>query len=321
MSDFEVIVSQQPGEISCNFAEVKAKLSESLAVYRGMIFTEENKSAAKNTVAELRKEKKALADRVKAVKAEYMKPFDTFTDQAKELSDLFDEPIGFIVEQLEDFERRRVEEKKKVIAELYEECIADMNDVLPLKKIYNPKWENATATNKSIREEMMQKKEAAKSAIATIKGMQSEVEDIALNMYKESFDLTRSIQYITNHENQKREILAREQERIRREEEERIRREEREKLEAERRTQEALEEQRRQAETEKAAAMEQAEAEKAAAVEQARAEAAQEVVDSLIPNDLSGESNLYEYRMSLTADAKEKLEMYLESIGIEWELI
>ena len=69
------------------------------------------------------------------------------------------------------------------------------------------------------------------------------------------------------------------------------------------------------------AALEQAEAEKAAAVEQARAEAAQEVVDSLIPDDLSGESSLYEYRMSLTADAKEKLEMYLESIGIEWELI
>lgn len=217
MSDFEVIVSQQPGEISCNFAEVKTKLNESLAIYRGMIFTEENKSAAKNTVAELRKEKKALADRVKTVKAEYMKPFDAFTAQAKELSDLFDEPIGFIVDQLENFEQRRVEEKKKVIAGLYEECIADMNDILPLDKIYNPKWENATASNKSIREEMMQKKEAAKTAITTIKSMQSEVEDIALQMYKESYDLTRCIQYITNHENQKREILAREQERIRRE--------------------------------------------------------------------------------------------------------
>lgn len=321
MGNFEVIVSQQPGEISSNFTEVKAKLNESLAVYRGMIFTEENKAAAKNTVAELRKEKKALADRVKTVKAEYMKPFDGFNAQAMELSELFDEPIGFITGQLEEFERRRIEEKKNVICELYAECIADMGDFLPLDKIYNPKWENATVSNKAIRAEMMQKKEAAKAAIATIQGMQSEVEEIALKMYKDTFDLTKCVQYITNHENQKREILAREQERIRREEEERIRREEREKLAAERRAQEALEEQRRQAEAEKAAAMEQAEREKAAAVEQARAEAAQQVVDSLIADDLDGESNLYEYRMALTEDAKGKLEMYLDSVGIEWELI
>lgn len=127
-------------------------------------------------------------------------------------------------------------------------------------------------------------------------------------MYKESFDLTKCILYINQHEQQKREILAREQERIRREEEERIRREERAKLEAERRAQE-----------EKEAALRKAEEEKLAAVEAAKAEAAQEVIESLI-SDGDGESNLYEYRMSLTADQKEKLEMYLDSVGIDWEM-
>jgi hypothetical protein len=55
-------------------------------------------------------------------------------------------------------------------------------------------------------------------------------------------------------------------------------------------------------------------------VEQAKAEAAQEVIDSMIPDD-GDETELYEYRISLSADAKEKLEMYMDSVGIEWEMM
>lgn len=57
-----------------------------------------------------------------------------------------------------------------------------------------------------------------------------------------------------------------------------------------------------------------------AAVEQAGEDAAQEVIESFIP-DMEGEENLYEYRISLSNDAKEELEMYMGSVGIEWEMI
>ena len=147
--------------------------------------------------------------------------------------------------------------------------------------------------------------------------MHSDAEEKAVAMFLESYDLTKSILYINQYEQQQKEILAREQERIRREEEERIRREERAKLESEQREREAL----ARAEREKQEALAAAEAEKLAAVEQAKEEAAQEVIDSMIPQDLEGSSNLYEYRMALTAEAKEKLEMYLTSVGIDWELI
>ena len=63
-----------------------------------------------------------------------------------------------------------------------------------------------------------------------------------------------------------------------------------------------------------------AEEEKLAAVETARAEAAQEVIDSMIP-DAGGMSALYQYRINLTTDQKEKLEIFMDSVGIEWELI
>lgn len=308
MAGNNVVVTQQSAVIKCDFESAKAYLKERLEEYRGVLFTEDMKKDAKQTVADLRKEKKELIDRVKEVKKEYMKPFDAFNVQATELIEMYDEPIDFINNQVADYERKRIKEKKEYIQALYDEfvgCDELMAEYLPLNKIYNPKWENATTTRKAILTEMDGYVAKTKEAITSIKEMHSDVEEIALQMYKDTFDLTKCILYINNHERQKAEILAREKERIRREEEERIRREERAKMEAERKAQE-----------EREALLRQAEAEKQQAIEEAR----QEVVDSLIPT-LEGISTLYEYRMSLTDDAKEKLEMYLDSVGIEWEMM
>lgn len=310
MENYEVKIIPTAGSIQCDFEAVEAYLKGRLEEYRGVIFTEDTKTDAKKEVAKLRKEKKEYCDSIKEARNEYMAPFEAFAERANTIVSMYDEPINFINEQVAEFERKRAKEKKQLIKQLYEEYISDMEDFLPLVKIYNPKWENATTNKKAICEELMSRKEAAKQAIAAIKGMGSDVEEIALNMYKETFDLAKSMTYITQYEKQKADIREREQERIRREEEERIRREEREKMEAE-----------RKAEEDKQAVLRQAEFEKQQAIDAAKVEAAQEVVDSLIPTDLEGETSLYEYRIALTAEGKEKLEMYLDSVGVDWELI
>lgn len=307
-----VVITQQNGIINCDFENAKAYLRGRLDEYRGVLFTEDMKKDAKQTVADLRKEKKELIDRVKDVKKEYMKPFDEFNAKIMELIEMYDEPINFINEQVNDYEKKRIEEKKVFIRSLYDEfigCDKEMKEYLPLEKIYNQKWENATTNRKAICTELCNYLDKAREAVKSIKEMHSDVEEIALKMYKETFDLTKCILYINNHERQKAEILAREQERIRREEEERIRREERAKMEAERKAQE-----------EKEALLRQAEEEKAKAIEEVRQASVQETLDSFIPS-AEGVPFLYEYRMSLTDDAKEKVEMFMDSIGIEWELI
>ena len=316
MENKEVKVITTAGQVVCDFDSAKQYLQERLEQYQNVVFTEDSKKEAKGAVADLRKEKKSFSDRVKDAKAEYMKPFESFVEQANKLIEMYDTPINYINGQIADFERKRVAEKKEQIRQLYVECIDDMQDKLPLMKIYNPKWENSTTNPTQIRREMMEYKERVKSGLDAIKQMHSDVEDKAVAMFLESYDLTKTILYINQYEQQQKEILAREQERIRREEEERIRREERAKMEAQRRE----EEERQRAESERQAALERAEREKQQAVEQAKAETAQDVFDSLTP-DLEGESSLCEYRMSLTADAKEKLEMYLDSVGIDWERI
>lgn len=308
-SQKNMAISQQAGVIKCDFESVRAKLQQRLEEYKGAVFTEDSKNAAKAEVASLRKEKKDFSDRVKEVKTAYMRPYLDFEQKAKELIALYDEPINLIDGQVKDFEEKRKEEKRERIHAIYCENVGTVASYIPLERIFNPRWENATMKEKDIAKEILELAASVQTAIDTIGAMQSEATDRALEVYKKNLSLPEAMTYINNYEKQKQEILAHEQERKMKEEQERIRREERKRI---------AEEQRIQAEKEEM--IRKAEAEKEAAVEQAKAEAAQEVIDSLIP-DAEGESSLYEYRMELTADAKEKLEMYLDSVGIEWELI
>lgn len=298
---------------------------------------------AKKHVASLRAQKKTFQDNLRDEKKRYMEPWERFESQAKALIAMYDEPIDFINGQVQEFERKRIEKKRELIAGIYGELVpTSLRDYIPLTAIYDRKWENATTKEKDIRNEISGLADKTQKDLDTIQGMDSEAVEKAMDIYRKRLDLSEAMAYISSYENQKKEILAREQERVRREEEERVRREERERMLAEQRAREEKEAALHKAEEEKLAALRRAEqereealwqaelkrqedarraeAEKAAAVERAREEAAQEVIDSFIP-DADAETSLYEYRIALSADAKEKLEMYMDSVGIEWEMI
>lgn len=343
MEEVTAVITQESAKISCNFEQVEKALHDRLSEYEGAVFTEDSKTIAKKHVASLRAQKKTFQDNLRDEKKRYMQPWDEFEAQAKRLIAMYDEPINLINGQVQAFEENRIAKKRELISQIYEELVPeDLSEYIPLKRIYNQKWENATTKEKDIRNEISSAAEKVQKDIATISAMESASESNALLIYRTNLDLTEAVSHINAYERQKQEILAREQERIRREEEERVRQEERERMLAEQRAREEKEaairqaemekqEALRRAEEEKAEALRQAELarqeearraeeEKAAAVERAKAEAAQEVIDSLIPDD-GDETELYEYRISLSADAKEKLEMYMDSVGIEWEMM
>lgn len=295
----EFVIGFTKNEIQDNFDEVKNNLQAQLSAYKGIAFTEDTKKDAKETVANLRKDKKALQDKVKAVKSEYMKPFEEFNAKAMELIGLYDEPINYINEQVAEFEEKRKAEKREQIQNIYHEMVpeAEWQEVIPLAKIANPKWENATATVKSIKEEIMKYKENAKTAYTAIKAMASDKEEEALEMYKRTLNLNECMDYLNRYEQQKKEVLEREHQREQREAEERIRAEERAKMVQE------------QAQAEEVAQA------KAEAYEQAQ----QETIDSFVP-EVNEDEELedYTYMIKLSKDAKEKLEMYMDSVGIEY---
>lgn len=234
MNELVLNIKQDPGVIDLNFDEIEKALDERLAEYKGAVFTEKSKTIAKKEVANLRKLKAEFEDARKSVKREWMKPYDVFEARMKQLTIKIDEPINLINEQIEEFERQRREARRVRIKEIYNDLIGDMSEYCELGRIYEPKWENATTTEKMIKESISSAVESARTAVRAISGMQSEAVGKALDIYRESYDMAKSIDYINKYEQQGAEIMSREEERRRaeekrkwQEEEERVRASER----------------------------------------------------------------------------------------------
>lgn len=311
MELIHAVVTQESAKITCNFDQIESAIREKLSQYDNIIFTEKSKACAKKDIADLRAEKKIFQDNLREEKHKYMAPWEAFESRAKVLINMYDRPINLINGQLQAFEEKRIEEKKALIRSIYEETVPEaLREYMPLSRIYNHKWENATTKEKPIRQEITEAAERVGSDISTIQGIRSEKTEEAIQIYKKDLNLSEAVSYLSRYERQKQEILAREQERKRIEEENRIRTEERNRIIREQRERE-----------EKEAAARKAVEEKTEAVEKARLDAEQEVMSRLIPDDIESSAAAFHYRIHLTPDAKDKLEMFMDSVGIEWEIL
>ena len=162
MQEINFSVQLQNGTIDANFESIKAALATELDVYKRMVFTEDSKKDAKDTVAYLRKFSKSLDDKRKEIKKAYMAPCDAFEAQVNELKKQVEEPINYINQQIEAFERKRVEEKKALIKEIYAGIATEHTEAaeyLPLQKIYDNRWENATTTKRKTIDNLITTKE------------------------------------------------------------------------------------------------------------------------------------------------------------------
>lgn len=204
------IRQEQEGKIYCNFEDAKQFLDKQLELYRNMVFTEDNKKEAKQTVADLRKLKKEFEDRVKEVKNQFVIPLNEFLEKAHELSAMFDEPIVFINTQVDAFEEARKKEKQAHIKEIFGEIVddAEIESYIPLSRIYNKKWENATTTDKAIKEEIMNAKLKVKQDLSIIKGFDVEPTcmEQALAKYKDTLDTASVIAFIQQWTSQRKAI-------------------------------------------------------------------------------------------------------------------
>jgi hypothetical protein len=211
----EVQISRNNGTIDFNFEDLKEALTAELELYKNLVFTEETKTDAKKTVAELRKLKKQISDKRIEVKKLYMQPYTDFEAKVKELDKLINEPIAYISEQIDAFEQKRIEEKRELINDIYLELVSGREDIAgyaELNRVYDSKWENASTSKKSIQEAITSYLDSVANDIAAIKSMESEYEVKALMKYKETGILSDALLTIRQWEKQKEEILKAEEE-------------------------------------------------------------------------------------------------------------
>ena len=290
----ELKVVQTLGTIECNFEETRIKVQSIADGYIDAVFHEDTVADAKKHVATLRKFKKALNDKKIEVGKAYSLPLAEFESKVKELQALIDKPIEEIGLQIEVFETARKEKKKKAIEEIYNSLLDEIKEVVTLGSIYLDKWENKGCLLDDIKKDIEEVADKVLAEITLIKSMKSDVEKKALDIYKINRNLASAIEYINDDINRKREIIEQEKERTRQAEAEQIRKEERLKIQQE-----------QQIEKE---------------VADAKEETTNDLIESLTPVfETEEEMEELVYKIRLNKDGKNKLEMFMDSVGIDYQ--
>lgn len=210
MNEISVVVSQTPGEVSWNFQEVKERLETALSEYQGMVYTDDTIKTAKSDVANLRALAKTIEDRRKEVKEKCLEPYSIIEKQAKELVALIDKPIAAINEQVQNYENRRKQRVRAEIDAYWKQKCAELPEAIWDKahaKIYDSRWENATATKKSWKDGIDKGVAEILGDIETIKSFDSEFEEDMFQVFYAELSLQSAIKRMNELKLQKERIL------------------------------------------------------------------------------------------------------------------
>lgn len=182
-----------PKTIDFNFEELKGQLAESLALYTGLVVTEDGIKSAKEDRAKLNKLREALETKRKEVKKECMAPYTDFEGKVKELVALIDQPIAAIDGQLKAYEEQRRAAKRADILAIYEETVGELRALLPFEKLWQDGWYNTGVSMKKIREAIVSAEEKAASDLEVLATVESEFAEAVKIKYLEHLDLNEAL--------------------------------------------------------------------------------------------------------------------------------
>lgn len=187
-----IIKTAEPGEIFIeNFDELLAEFTEQAHVYEVMIFGEDQYADCKNVRANLNRVLKAINEERISRKKEFMKNFNRFEDQAKQLAGVIEKALENVDKQAKAFEENRKKEKLEAIENHYD------NDVthpawLQRSDIFNTKWLNASVSMETVKKEIQEKVSKIETEIGIISDL-PEYSFEALDYYKRTLDLGGAI--------------------------------------------------------------------------------------------------------------------------------
>lgn len=175
-----------PAEMTFNYEELKAEITEKANLYANLVFTKEQLPEAKADRAKLNKLKKALNDERLKREREYMQPFNDFKCKINEIIKIIDEPVKAIDGQIKTFEELKKAEKLEKIKEYFNEV--NKYEWLTLEKILNEKWLNASTSMKAIQEELDKILRTIKSDLYLLETL-PEYSFEAIELYKDILNL------------------------------------------------------------------------------------------------------------------------------------
>lgn len=178
-------------KIDFNYEEIKQELISKLDNYKGVKYTEESLTLAKEDRAELNKIAKALNSRRLELEREYMKPFNAFKDKVKELIDITNNTVIEIDKQVKEFEEMQKNKKMEIVNNIIQKL--NVNNV-PNELLFDNKYLLKGASEKSIIESIEQKLAKVNEDLQILQDMKpTDFEDIKKYYFRIGGNLGESI--------------------------------------------------------------------------------------------------------------------------------
>ena len=144
IEDKGLAVSFTPAAIEANFAARVEEMIEGYAEARYDLTDADSIKQAKRDRAYLNGIAKEIDERRKAVKREYMRPYEEFEAQANAIAAKVKSASANIKEQLDEAEERRKDAAYAILKEYYEDLAGLLVPVVPYERIHEEKWLNKT---------------------------------------------------------------------------------------------------------------------------------------------------------------------------------
>lgn len=192
MENMEMVISQPTGElpvVKFNKEEIKQEISKRMQYYSNITVTEESMKDSKKDLADLRKFREGFEEKRKELKKKFLKPYEDFEKEYKEIIELIDQPLNLISLQLQKLKLEQEQTKKNKIKSYYEKEAKEILDLVPFEKIFKEKWLNKTTSSKSICEEISAIIKDFKTGYDTIKNLNQKYEKQILDKFIQTLDL------------------------------------------------------------------------------------------------------------------------------------
>lgn len=176
--------------VKFNKEEIMKEISNRMQYYSNIEVTEETMKESKTDLANLRKFRDSFEEKRKELKKKFLKPYEDFEKEYKEIIELIDRPLNLINAQILKLEYDQKETKKKNIKLYYEKEAKDFVNLVPFERVFKDKWLNKTCSTKSIKEEIAEFIKTFKCGYETIKNLNQKYEKQIIDKFIQTFDLS-----------------------------------------------------------------------------------------------------------------------------------
>ena len=189
MEEMQIIIENGGQNGISNYEPLKEWALEHIKSYKGLVVQEDDIASAKADCAKLRKVAKNADGLRISVKKEHEAKIAKTLEQLKEIADIFNSAAADIDAQVKGFDEKRKQEKSAAIGKIYSESVGDMEQFLPLEKIYNEKWMNKGYSISDIEKEIRDKVFSVKENIDAIRMLGTKYESQMISTYLVRFEM------------------------------------------------------------------------------------------------------------------------------------